>query len=273
MTNIFRSDFWIMENLNKMIFPKSLHPYKFSATSSIFVKKGTCMADIDLVNHTITAPCIVNIRNSQILQVKEVSDDFQASFIVMSNRFIDNLFLMLKECPHFTMALRHRIVNVPEQYLPAFENQIKLMSRIAEDETNPYGYQAQILSISSFFFHTAYKCYATIEEAYLKNRNRILEQFMTLVQQHFKTERFLDFYAEKLGVTSRHLSRTVKSLTGITAVEWIERYVVLEAKVLLKSTNLSVQQIADELNFPSQSFFGKYFRKNMGMSPTSFRNS
>ena len=65
----------------------------------------------------------------------------------------------------------------------------------------------------------------------------------------------------------------MKTLTGFTAVEWIERYVILEAKVLLKSTNLSVQQISDKLNFPSQSFFGKYFKKVVGMSPKEFRNT
>ena len=65
----------------------------------------------------------------------------------------------------------------------------------------------------------------------------------------------------------------MKNLTGFTAVEWIERYVVLEAKVMLKASNLNIQQISDELNFPSQSFFGKYFKKNVGMSPKEFRNS
>ena len=59
----------------------------------------------------------------------------------------------------------------------------------------------------------------------------------------------------------------------LTAVDWIERFVILEAKVLLKSSNLNIQQIADELNFPSQSFFGKYFKKLTGMSPKEFRNS
>ena len=61
--------------------------------------------------------------------------------------------------------------------------------------------------------------------------------------------------------------------TGYSAVEWIERFVILEAKVLLKSSNLNIQQIADELHFPSQSFFGKYFKKLTGMSPKEYRNS
>ncbi len=110
-------------------------------------------------------------------------------------------------------------------------------------------------------------------ENYPIGHNRVPERFLNLVQKHFKKERFLKFYAEKLDLTPKHLSRTMKNLTGFTAVEWIERYVVLEAKVMLKASNLNIQQISDELNFPSQSFFGKYFKKNVGMSPKEFRNS
>lgn len=98
-------------------------------------------------------------------------------------------------------------------------------------------------------------------------------QFLKLVQENFRKERFLGFYASELGISPKHLARTVKAQTGMTAVSWIERLVVLEAQVMLKSSNLNIQQISDELNFKSQSFFGKYFKKFTGMSPKEFRNS
>lgn len=104
------------------------------------------------------------------------------------------------------------------------------------------------------------------------NQGRMTDQFLMLAQRHFRQQRFLDFYAQKLEVSPKHLSRTVKAQTGYTAVEWIEKFVILEAKVLLKSSNLNIQQISDELNFASQSFFGKYFKKITGMSPKEFRN-
>jgi AraC-like DNA-binding protein len=107
----------------------------------------------------------------------------------------------------------------------------------------------------------------------MSKQGRMSEQFLYLVQENFREHRFLDFYAKKLEITAKHLSRTVKNQTGYTAVEWIERYVILEAKVLLKSSNLNIQQISDELNFPSQSFFGKYFKKLTGLSPKEYRNS
>ncbi|MDE6078321.1 MAG: helix-turn-helix domain-containing protein [Muribaculaceae bacterium] len=249
------------------------NPVKFSASVSVLIRKGSALVDINLIPSRITAPCVVNIHKSQILQMKFVSEDFDASFIVMSKRFTDNLFLLLKDCRVYGTACRQQVASIPEELIGDFEENVRLMKKISVDVNNPYAYQAQVLSVSSFFYHIGIKCYLPYAETYPKGNNRIPDLFINLVQKYFKTERFLDFYASKLEITPKHLSRTLKAITGCTAVEWIERYVILEAKVLLKSTNMNIQQIADELNFPSQSFFGKYFKKVVGMSPKEFRNS
>ena len=65
----------------------------------------------------------------------------------------------------------------------------------------------------------------------------------------------------------------VKEISGRTAGEWIENYVTVEAKVLLRSTDLTIQEIASRLNFTNQSFFGKYFKHQTGMSPSEYRKS
>jgi AraC-like DNA-binding protein len=74
-----------------------------------------------------------------------------------------------------------------------------------------------------------------------------------------------------LSLTPKYLSQIIKASTGKSANEWIDEYVMLEAKALLKSTTMTIQQISDELNFPSQSFFGKYFKRCEGVSPKEYR--
>ncbi len=69
------------------------------------------------------------------------------------------------------------------------------------------------------------------------------------------------------------MSTIIKQTSGKTAGDWIDDYILLEAKALLKSTNMTIQQISDELNFPSQSFFGKYFKRLTGVSPKEYRKS
>lgn len=272
--NILSSDFWVLDHIGKSMLPDRLdNPLKFSASVNVFMRKGTCVVDIDLITYAVSAPCIVNIHKSQILQIRDISEDFDASCIVMSKRFTDNLFLRMKDMHLYAFSTQQFVVGIPENLVRKFERQIELLMDISADKSNPYAYQAQVLAISSFFYHTAYKCYAPLAEKLPKGYNRIPDRFINLVQRYYKEQRFLDFYAVRMGITPKHLSRTMKTVTGFTAVEWIERYVILEAKVLLKSTNLSIQQISDRLNFPSQSFFGKYFKKAVGMSPKEFRNS
>ena len=93
------------------------------------------------------------------------------------------------------------------------------------------------------------------------------------LDEDFKTQREIGFYADKLCVTSKYLSTMLKQETGMTALDWIEKHVVLYAKSCLSSTSMSIQEISDELDFPSQSVFGKYFKRVEGMSPKAYRQS
>lgn len=273
VSNILSSDFWILEHIGKEMLPITSDPIKFSSSAIVLIRKGSCKIEINLMSHNVTAPCLIKIRRAQILQIREVSDDFDAACLVMSKRFTESVYMLLKDSRPYMLSMQQQATPVPEGLMQEFDAHIKQLAEIYADTSNPFSYQAEVYAIASFFYKVGHKCFANLEEKVPKINNRIPDRFLKLVQQHYKKERFLEFYAEQLEITPKHLSRTMKSLTGFTAVEWIERYVVLEAKVLLKSTNLNIQQIADELNFPSQSFFGKYFKKNIGMSPKEFRNS
>lgn len=108
--------------------------------------------------------------------------------------------------------------------------------------------------------------------SYHKTRKEeIMTKFILLVTEHFRTNRQVSYYAEQLCVSSKHLSAVVKEISGRTAGDWIENIVTIEAKVLLRSTDLPIQEIATALNFSNQSFFGKYFKHQTGFSPTEYR--
>jgi AraC-like DNA-binding protein len=104
-------------------------------------------------------------------------------------------------------------------------------------------------------------------------QNECVERFLELAEKHFKTERQVGFYAEKLHITPKYLSQIIKANTGKSANDWIDDYVMLEAKALLKSSKLTIQQISDELNFADQSIFGKYFKRLEGVSPKEYRGN
>ena len=273
VANILEHDFWVYCHFLGSMIPEITDPIKFTSFCSIFVKEGEGRIEIDLLPYEFKAPCIVNIRQGQIIQNAQISEKFDASFIVLSKRFCDNLFLMLKDCASYGSATLNQVVKVPENLTQKFENFYLHIREIFSDSQSINAYQAMVLAIASFFYECGTKCYLPVLNSSQKPIGRLTEKFLSLVQQHFKKERFLDFYATKLEVSTKHLSRTVKDATGSSAVDWIDRFVILEAKVLLKSTTMSIQQISDELNFNSQSFFGKYFKKHTGRSPKDFRNT
>ena len=101
-------------------------------------------------------------------------------------------------------------------------------------------------------------------EAYFK-------QFTHLLGEHFREERSVGFYARQLCITPKYLTTLIKRISGQSVSEWIDNYVILEAKTLLKYSTMSIQEIAYYLNFPNQSFFGSYFKRNTGMSPSQYK--
>ena len=98
-------------------------------------------------------------------------------------------------------------------------------------------------------------------------------RFLTLLDAHYRHMRNVGFYAQQLGLSPKYLTTLFKQMTGSSVSAWIGRRVVLEAQVLLKQSDKSIQEIAACLHFPNQSFFGTYFKRVTGLSPTQYKNS
>lgn len=99
----------------------------------------------------------------------------------------------------------------------------------------------------------------------------IFASFIKLVEENFRQERRVSWYGEQLCITPKYLSETVKQVSRRTPNEWIDNFVTLEVRVLLKNSSMSIKEIAQHLNFPNQSFLGKYFKEHVGMSPSEYR--
>ncbi len=269
---ILGKDFWIFDNITAAMLPPFTEPVKLTASISIFVRTGHFKFSNNLIVYDFDAPAIVNIRNGETLQLLERSSDFSASFIVMSKFFVEDIFLHINDMQNLAAMSRRPVTKIPQDILPKFESLYDSLRFVSSDIGNPQLLKALQHSIIAFYYRYAYRCYDLLN-ASQDSAARLSDRFIKLVKDKFRTERFLDYYAIELGVTPKHLSRTVKAQTGYSAASWIERFLILESKILLKSTNLTIQQISDTLNFPTQSFFGKYFKKNVGLSPKMYRNS
>lgn len=100
----------------------------------------------------------------------------------------------------------------------------------------------------------------------------LYEQFMQLVHEHCMQQREVQFYANQLHITAKHLNYVCKQNTDVTASEWIQRYAKERIILLLKKKNLTIAEIANQMEFSSRSFFTRYVKKLLGVTPSEFRN-
>ena len=212
-----------------------------------------------------------------ILQVQS-NNRFKAHLIVIAPDFLKRINIDTKRM----MPLFLQFGSLPCMELTHAESQ-SLRSFISMVEQELKGSETDFSSeiIGELIAATIYKV-GDIRTHYLTEHpevdspihNRAEEyfrQFTELLGEHYKHERSVGFYARQLCITPKYLTTLIKRISGKSVSEWIDNYVILEAKTLLKYSNMSVQEIAYYLNFPNQSFFGSYFKRNAGMSPSQYK--
>jgi len=255
-----------------VIFSIFQYPFKTDVTAAIICIKGTTTGSINLKPYTTNGPCLITIFPEQILEYESISDDFSGLFIIMSSKFTNSLMLNAAErLPLSLSIMDNPVIPLDEEALNGMIYNFEMLKKTVQGKDHPYRLEvAKHLALA--FLYGVGEFFHKFNDKKKKTHHELLvENFLQLVQLHHKEQRGLEFYADKLCLTSKHLSKVVREVSGRPANDWIDEYVVLLAKALLKSTNMTIQQIGDELNFPSQSFFGKYFKRVTGMSPREYK--
>ena len=248
-------------------------PHKLDLFMFMHHISGSAKMSIDMVEYNFSEPYnIIKFMPNQILSVESISEDFDAHIIVVSKRFMDNLLVYINGSVSMRPGIRFDVVERVDtnemQQLTLF---YKALRNIVGNDENPYRMQV-VQHVLMAIFYSSDRLRTIKDDADVRtSADNISRAFLKMVKDNFRSERQLKYYADALCITPRYLSRVVKDCTGSSAADWIERYVVLEARALLKSTNMTIQQISDYLNFPSQTFFGKYFKRRTGLSPKEYR--
>ena len=148
-----------------------------------------------------------------------------------------------------------------------------LIQEKLQNEAHPYRREISRSILTTLLYEVA----AAYEQQHviIKNKQTRKQElnllFQNMVFNHYREHRTVQYYADALFVSPKHLTETVKEVTGKTAGDWIDDAVTLEAKVLLRNHEISIAQVASQVNFPEQSSFGKYFKKQTGVSPSEYR--
>ena len=248
------------------------YPFRVDVNVSIICIKGTTEGFINLKPVYTESPCFITILPGQIMQNKSISDDFSGLFMVMSKKFCDSLMPNAQESLPLSISVRNNPVTpLNDEGLDGMIRYFEMLKRIINEKDHPYRLEVARYLTLSFFYGVCVDFHKFEDNTKKTNNEILLEKFIGLIEKYHNKERGLEFYAGKLCITSKHLAKVIKEISGKQANDLIDEHVVLEAKALLKSTNMTIEQISDELNFPSQSFFGKYFKRVTGMSPKEYK--
>jgi len=262
-------DFFLMDNI---IYPtlNSTHPFMVDSINAVICTKGSTKGKMNLIPYETDAPCMIIILPDQILEYEYISDDFEGLCIIMSKRFAESLNIE-KGFSAFMAIKNNPCIPLSKSELRSMQGYYTMMKNTIEVNDNPYRMEIAKHLTKAFFYGAGYFLHNLKNEGKKNKNGQLVENFINLIQIHFKEERGVEFYADKLCLTAKYMSTVIKQTSGKSAGEWIDDRVILEVKALLKSTNLTIQQIADDLNFPTQSSFGKYFKRIVGVSPKEYR--
>ena len=254
--------------------PFRTYPTKTTSPRICILTRGTIEIGLDLKRYTIEAPCVFFSGNGRISQYFSSSEDIAMSTIVTSAQFVKNLQLSFHQLlPMFLFFKDNISIPLTNDELAMLLDYFSLLNKIIQINDSFRMDAARHLAESLIFtLNNFAQPYILKANSKTSRQETIFREFVGMIPQYYKIERSLDFYADKMCLTPKHLSEVIKKASKKSANSLIDGFVCLEAKAMLKSSNMTIQQISDELNFPSQSFFGKYFKRVVGMSPKEYRN-
>ncbi len=254
------------------------YPVRIDTFFVMICRKGEGKISVNMNEHTIHENSIFVNSPNNILHANGNSDiegvviGFEPTFVSEVKFDIKNilpLFLKLHENP---------VIDIDKTEC---DKLLKIIESLADEITHSQDEPYHKDIIVNYFSLFLYKLCSIMSirlqampktEQSVKNRNEeYFKKFMAELQLNYKRERTVGFYASQLCITPKYLTTLIKRVSGRSAAEWIDQYVILEAKNLLRYSTMSIQEVSYHLNFPNQSFFGKYFKHHTGYSPSAYK--
>ncbi len=249
-------------------------PVRLKCEIIVLCLEGSVEATLNLNKIQVHPHSLVTLIPGCIFQINKIEGDLKIYILGFSSQYIEE-----NNQSHFLIDTMYHTLGKPvyplsEQGTRMAENFFKLLIDMYENMPEKvkkdiaFNLYADVHKGISILYQNMGN-----EKPNISKSEMICRNFGQLVIQHYQTTRNVAWYAEKLGISHAHLCTIVKQITGSTCVDIISSMVIMDAKSQLKSTHLSIQEISDSLNFANMSFFGKYFKRNVGMSPLEYRNN
>jgi len=250
------------------------YPHRHDFFEVLYLSKGSGFHIIDGNKYEIQPPCVFFMSPGQAHKI-EFSNDIEGYIFIFTSEFYlinqTNQNRLIEFPFFFTIRQENRpLMLESKQDVQFLETLFK--KGIAEIEKREKFSVDLLRSVLDLVLTSCAVLYKPDENLLPKGKgNIVVKKFLQLVEENYQNNLTVNEYADKLSITPNHLTQTVNQLTGKTSSQIIKAKQVLEIKRLLVHTNLSVTEIAGQLNFPDQSYFSKFFKREAGLSPLQYR--
>lgn len=253
-------------------------PTRINVLGVLFCSKGSISISSDLEHHVINPRSMFVCPPGSIVQI-ESEQDAAVHFIFCEEEFVNRVHLDQKQLLHLFMEVRTTpCLQLDDSEWSSINHTLEEIFTEGRSGREDL-FSAEIMY--SLFRALAYRISRVIDDRMktrketpsLPRHTAYFNAFIEELSHNYMQERSVGFYADRLHLTPKYLTTLLRTTTGRTATQWIDDYVVLEAKNLLKYSSMNIQEVAYYLHFPNQSFFGKYFKQHTGMTPSAYRAS
>ena len=239
-------------------------------------KKGKAQYSIDTRQQVVKPGDLMFVSERHVIDNYEASPDFECLCIMLTTEYYHGFVQDVKNVSSLLLfSMNNPVVPLTSKEIQVFTNYFETIRKKMADTSHHYRSPLIKALLLAMFYDMSNVIYRVERQGNRKHTRAeaIFANFIRLLEENFRTQHRVSWYAEQLCITPKYLSEIVKKISLRTPNDWIDSYVILEARVLLKNTTKSIKEITDELNFPNQSFLGKYFKEHVGVSPSEYRKS
>ena len=254
--------------------PIPQEPTRMNFILMALCRKGRAQYCIDTRQQTVKPGDLLFISERHIIDNYMASPDFECLCILVSTQFYHGFVQNVRNVSSLLLfTMNNPVVQLTPHEIQVYSNYYRTIREKISDTEHHYRTEVVKALLLAMFYDMSGVTYR-VEQSSSKGQSRadvIFAEFIQQLEQNYRTERRVSWYAQQMGITPKYLSEIIKQISKRTPNEWIDNYVVLEIRVMLKNSSKSIKQITEELNFPNQSFLGKYFKEHVGVSPSEYR--
>jgi len=236
--------------------------------------KGKAQYSVDTEKHLVTANNIIIISYGQTINDILISKDFSGIGLMISFDFFSEIVKEVHEISSvYLFSRNHPVSTLQSEEASIFKEYYSLIKRKICDTSHHFRKDVIRSLLTTMLYDLGDVIYRLQQSTDKKGTkgDAIFANFIKLLEENFHSERRVGWYAQQLCMTPKYLSENIKQISKRNPTEWIDNYVIMETRVQLKNSTKSIKEIAMEMHFPNQSFFGKYFKEHVGMSPSEYR--